>query len=108
MCNVTRRNLLLTAGALAGLTPAGVQGQPSQNPATGAINKVDPVAAGVYFHQGDIDHQGHCNNGWIIFKDYVLVIDSNFPSGAQNILPKIRALTPKPIRFAFEDRKSVV
>ncbi len=47
-------------------------------------------------------HQGHCNNGWVIFKDYVLVIDANFPSGAQNIFPKIRAITPKPIRFAFD------
>ena len=56
----------------------------------------------VFFHQGDIEHQGHCNNGWIIFKDYVLVIDANYPSGARNILPKIRSLTDKPIRFAFD------
>jgi glyoxylase-like metal-dependent hydrolase (beta-lactamase superfamily II) len=60
------------------------------------------VADGVFFHQGDIEGQGHCNNGWIIFKDYVLVIDANFPSGAHNILPKIRAITQKPIRFAFD------
>jgi len=85
-----------------GLAPDGAHGQPNQTPSADAINKVDPIAAGVYFHQGDIEHQGHCNNGWIIFKDYVLVIDSNFPSGAQNILPKIRALTPRPIRFAFD------
>ena len=104
MCDVTRRNLLLAAGAVAGLAPAGAHGQPNQTPAADkdAVNQVDPVAAGVYFHQGDIEHQGHCNNGWVIFKDYVLVIDANFPSGAQNILPKIRALTPKPIRFAFD------
>ncbi len=102
MCEFSRRNLLLAAGAAAGLTPVGAQGQPNQIPPADAINKVDPIAAGVYFHQGDIDHQGHCNNGWIIFKDYVLVIDANFPSGAQTILPKIRALTQKPIRFAFD------
>ncbi|MDQ2840672.1 MAG: MBL fold metallo-hydrolase [Acidobacteriota bacterium] len=30
------------------------------------------------------------------------MIDANFPSGAQTILPKIRAITPKPIRFAFD------
>ena len=42
----------------------------------------------MFFHQGDIDHQGHCNNGWVIFKDYVLVIDAELPFGAQNILPK--------------------
>lgn len=61
-----------------------------------------PLTDKIFFHQGDIDRQGHCNNGWIIFKDYVLVIDANFPSGAQNILPKIRSLTDKPIRFAFD------
>jgi hypothetical protein len=42
--------------------------------------KVDPLTEGVYFHEGDLG-KGHCNNGWIIFEDYVLVIDANFPSG---------------------------
>ena len=97
MCDVTRRGLLLSAAGL-----AGVSASATQETSVAGINKVDPLATGVYFHQGDIEHQGHCNNGWIIFKDYVLVIDANFPSGAQNILPKIRAITPKPIRFAFD------
>jgi len=66
------------------------------------VNQVDTVASDVYFHQGDIEGHGHCNNGWIVFKDFVLVIDANFPSGAQTIIPKIRALTQKPIRFAFD------
>ena len=30
------------------------------------------------------------------------MIDANYPSGAQEIIPKIRALTDKPIRFAFD------
>jgi cyclase len=30
------------------------------------------------------------------------VLDANFPSGAQEIIPKIKALTNKPIRFAFD------
>lgn len=66
------------------------------------VNKVDQVAPGVYFHEGDIGRRGHCNNGWIVFDDYVLVIDANFPSGATEVLPKIRAVTDKPIRFAFD------
>src|SRR5947209_290807 len=99
MCDFTRRNLLLGTAALAGLA-ADAQDQPSS--ATAEINKPIPVGDGIYFHQGDIEHQGHCNNGWIIFKDYVLVIDANFPSGAQNIMPKIRAITQKPVRFAFD------
>ena len=66
------------------------------------VNKVEQIAPDVYFHEGDLQGHGHCNNGWIIFEDYVLVIDGNFPSGAKEILPKIRAVTDKPIRFAFD------
>ena len=66
------------------------------------VNKAEEVAPGVYFHEGDIKTNGHCNNGWVVFEDYVLVIDGNFPSGAQEIIPKIKAITDKPIRFAFD------
>lgn len=66
------------------------------------VNVVRTIAPDVYFHEGDISGHGHCNNGWIVFKDYVLVIDANFPSGAAEIIPKIRAITDKPIRFAFD------
>ena len=66
------------------------------------VGEVRTVAPDVYFHEGDIKGKGHCNNGWVVFQDYVLVIDANFPSGAREIIPKIRALTSKPIRFAFD------
>ena len=66
------------------------------------VNQVTNIAPDVFFHEGDLKGQGHCNNGWIVFQDFVLVIDANFPSGAQGILPKIRAITDKPIRFAFD------
>jgi cyclase len=66
------------------------------------INTVKELASGVYFHEGDLRGKGHCNNGWVIFDDYVLVLDANFPSGALEILPKIKAQTNKPIRFAFD------
>jgi glyoxylase-like metal-dependent hydrolase (beta-lactamase superfamily II) len=70
--------------------------------ASAQVGEVKTLAPDVYFHQGDIDGKGHCNNGWVVFEDYVLVIDANFPSGAKEIIPKIRALTKKPIRFAFD------
>jgi glyoxylase-like metal-dependent hydrolase (beta-lactamase superfamily II) len=66
------------------------------------VNKVETVAPGVYFHEGDLGRKGHCNNGWIVFEDYVLVVDGNFPSGAQEVIPKIQATASKPIRFAFD------
>ena len=70
--------------------------------AVAEVNKVEKIAPDIYFHEGDIKGHGHCNNGWIVFEDYVLVIDGNFPSGAKEIIPKIKAITDKPIRFAFD------
>jgi glyoxylase-like metal-dependent hydrolase (beta-lactamase superfamily II) len=94
MCDVARRNLLL-AGAVAAVANKGAAQQ-------SGVNQVDTIIGDVYFHVGDIEGRGHCNNGWIVFNDYVLVIDANFPSGAHTIIPKIRAITQKPIRFAFD------
>ncbi len=73
-----------------------------QRHAAGQVNTVKELAPGVYFHEGDLKGKGHCNNGWVIFDDYVLVLDANFPSGALEIIPKIKAQTSKPIRFAFD------
>jgi cyclase len=98
MCDLTRRKLLLATATAAGLSSADAQEQGADS----EVDKAVQLSNGVYFHQGDIEHHGHCNNGWVIFKDYVLVVDANFPSGAQTILPKIRALTSRPIRFAFD------
>lgn len=101
MCQVTRRELLAGSAALLGLA-AELEASPALARATMEVGKVDQVAPDVYFHEGDLMGKGHCNNGWIVFEDYVLVIDANFPSGAKEIIPKIRALTDKPIRFAFD------
>src|SRR5258708_17019540 len=69
---------------------------------TAEVYKAEQIAPDVYLHEGDLQGHGHCNNGWIVFEDYVLVVDGNFPSGAQEIIPKIKAITDKPIRFAFD------
>ena len=66
------------------------------------VNKAQEVAPGVWFHEGDGARKGHCNNGWIVFNDYILVVDGNFPSGAIEVLPKIKATSPNPIRFTFD------
>lgn len=71
-------------------------------PLSAAVNEVTNLAPAVFFHEGDLQGHGHCNNGWIVLDDYVLVVDGNFPSGAQAVLPKIKATTDKPIRFAFD------
>jgi glyoxylase-like metal-dependent hydrolase (beta-lactamase superfamily II) len=104
MCDISRRRFLTTGTAflsaaaeaelLAGPIPAG----------TAEAAQADLLAPGIYFHEGQISDAADavCNNGWIIFEDYVLVVDANFPAGAKLIISKIRALTDKPIRFAFD------
>jgi cyclase len=69
--------------------------------AQSAIGEVQQLASDVYFYEGDIS-KGHCNNGWVIFEDYVLAIDANYPSGAREVIAKIREQTKKPVRFAFD------
>lgn len=68
--------------------------------AVAQINTVQSVVPGVFFHEGD-PRRGHSNNGWIVFDDFVLVIDANYPSGAKIVMPQIAATTPKPVRFVF-------
>lgn len=65
-------------------------------------DRVRELAPGVYFWQGDAEKREPANCTWVIFKDYVLVIDANFPWGAREILPRIKASTNKPIRFVFD------
>ncbi len=60
------------------------------------------LASGVYFRHGDLAGRSHCNNGFVVFKDFVLVIDANFPNGAEACLADIRKLTDKPVRFVFD------
>jgi cyclase len=59
------------------------------------------VAPGVWFREGDINHLGHCNNQVIEMKDYLIVIDANFPSGARATLADIRRVSRKPVKYVF-------
>lgn len=107
MCRVSRRDVLLGGAALLSAAAAEVKaaGKVKKSaptpPPPREIGKVETLAPDVYFHEGNIA-VGHCNNGWIVFDDFVLVIDANYPSGAREIIPKIKAVTDKPIRFAFD------
>lgn len=67
MCDVKRRSLLLGAAVLASAAQ-------ETGKRTAGVNTVDPVTEGVYFHEGDIEKEGYCNNGWIVLRDYVLVM----------------------------------
>ena len=64
--------------------------------------KVRQIAPGVYFRQGDRDRRQPANTSWVIFKNYVVVIDANTPWGIKEVLPEIRKTTDKPIRYVFD------
>ena len=59
------------------------------------------VAPGVWFRQGDWD-QVHCNNTIIEMKDYMIVIDANYPSGARATMADVKLLSKKPVRYVFD------
>jgi cyclase len=59
------------------------------------------VAPGVWFREGDRD-QGHCNNVIIEMKDYLIVVDANFPSGARATMADLKRLSNKPVKYVFD------
>src|SRR5437868_15509418 len=63
---------------------------------------VKELAPGVYYYYGDELQQKSANCTWIVFKEYILAIDANYPWGAEEILQEIRKTSKKPIRFLFD------
>src|SRR5713226_1198946 len=60
------------------------------------------IASGVFVRLAEPDKKIIANAGWVVFRDYVLVIDANYPWGARAILADLRKTTGKPIRFVFD------
>jgi cyclase len=69
-----------------------------QSPSSATVKEIAP---GVWVRLGDRTRNQPANAGWVIFKDYILVIDANYPWGAKEILPEIKKTSNKPIRFVF-------
>ncbi|MBZ5621559.1 MAG: MBL fold metallo-hydrolase [Acidobacteriia bacterium] len=59
------------------------------------------IAPGVWFREGDME-QGHCNNVIIEMKDYLIVVDANYPSGARGAMADAKRLTSKPVKYVFD------
>ena len=87
--------------------------RPADTPAKPAVpemkfNDVKEIAAGVFFRYSSISATdpsvpfGGSNNVWIVFKDYVVVIDANFPKEAGDVLADLRKTTDKPIRYVLD------
>src|SRR5258708_1974689 len=65
-------------------------------------NTVKLIVPGVWFREGDILGQGHCNNAIIEMKDYLIIVDANFPSGARAALEDAKKVSSKPVKFVFD------
>jgi glyoxylase-like metal-dependent hydrolase (beta-lactamase superfamily II) len=89
-----RALLLLCFGLLGGL--ALLVSRSDANPET-----VRLITPGVWFREGDMD-QGHCNNVIIEMKDYLIVVDANFPSGARGALADTKRISSKPVKYVFD------
>src|SRR5262249_14889526 len=71
------------------------------------FNEVKEVAPGVYFRYSaisptDMSIFGGSNNIWVVFEDYVVVIDANFPKEAGDVVEAIKKTTDKPIRYVLD------
>src|SRR5205085_1243061 len=60
------------------------------------------VVPGVWFREGDLKNLGHCNNTIIEMKDYLIVVDANFPSGARLMMESAKRISEKPVKYVFD------
>lgn len=72
------------------------------------FNDVKEIAPGVYFRYSSISASdktvkfGGSNHVWIVCKDHVVVIDGNFPEGAEEVIAAIKKTTDKPIKYVLD------
>src|SRR5262249_15209681 len=72
------------------------------------FNEVKEVAPGVFFRYSAIGPEGSnipfggSNNIWIVFEDYVVVVDANFPKEAGDVIQAIKKTADKPIRYVLD------
>jgi cyclase len=70
--------------------------------------EVREIAPGVFFRFSAISAVnkdvvfGGCNNIWVVFDNYVLVFDANFPKEAGDVIAAIKKTTDKPIRYVLD------
>ena len=63
---------------------------------------VQKITDGVWLREGDLKTYGHCNNVIIEMKDYLIVVDANFPSGARLAMEAAKGVSSKPVKYVFD------
>ena len=61
----------------------------------------EQVAPGVWFLLGDAS-KGYSNTTVIEMKDYLIVVDANYPGRAKELIAMMPTLSPKPVRYVFD------
>lgn len=61
----------------------------------------EKIARGVWFFVGDAS-KGYSNSTVIEMKDYLIVVDANYPARAREIVAEVKSLSPKPVRYVFD------
>ena len=85
-----RRILALACMLFAATSLAGAQsGQPQK------------INSGVWFMSGD-SSKGYSNTVVIEMRDYLIVVDANYPGRAHELLAITKQLSPKPVRYVFD------
>src|SRR5262249_38662702 len=108
-----RLALFATVGVAFALALYAASERPAQEPEQLPIpemkfNDVKEIAPGVFFRYSSISANdpkipfGGSNNIWIVFKDYVVVVDANFPKEAGDVIAAIKKTTDKPIRYVLD------
>ena len=63
---------------------------------------VHRAAEGVYYRQSEDSKRIIATTSWIEFRDFIVVVDANFPWGAGPILRDLKKTTSKPVRFVLD------
>lgn len=72
------------------------------------FNEVKEIAPGVFFRYSSISANdpkipfGGSNHTWVVFKDFVVVVDANFPKEAADVIADIKKTTNKPIKYVLD------
>jgi len=91
-----RRTLLISTFALLAVSALFVA-RTDAKPET-----ISQIAPGVWFREGDLKNLGHCNNIILEMKDYLIVVDANFPSGARATMEDVKKVSSKPVKYVFD------
>lgn len=71
-------------------------------PSEASPETVRQILPGVWFREGDLENLGHCNNVIVEMKDYLVVVDANFPSGARAALADAKRIDAgKPVKYVL-------